>query len=74
MRPLAPLSLALLAGCGAVVPTTAVRLAEVSPLEADLAAFEVALALPAGLSVPPGGARLRLSAANARTGESSAGA
>jgi hypothetical protein len=46
MRPLAPLSLALLAGCSAVVPTTAARLAGVSPLEADPAGFEIALDLP----------------------------
>ncbi|MCB6179347.1 hypothetical protein LHP98_14580 [Rhodobacter sp. Har01] len=62
MRLAAPLSLLVLGACGALVPTTAARLAALDPLTADPAQIEVALVLPAGLQATPGTAVLDLTA------------
>lgn len=52
------LSLLLLSGCGYGVPSTVAEMAALSPLEADPAAIELALAAPAGLAVQKGGVRM----------------
>ena len=61
MKALLPATL-LLAACTSLVPGTIGRLSGLDPLEADPAQFEVALSLPAGIDVLPGGALLTLSA------------
>lgn len=53
----------LLASCTALVPATALQLAQTDPLTADPAAIELAVTLPPGLAVIPGTAKLTLSAA-----------
>ncbi|MDX8346734.1 hypothetical protein SLH49_01935 [Cognatiyoonia sp. IB215446] len=50
--------LILLAGCTSVVPTTAMRLNNLSPTTADPADVAVALTLPEGIDVQPGSAIL----------------
>lgn len=59
---LAPLAVACLAACTALVPSTAARLAATDPLTADPAALELVVILPPGLAVSPGSAKLDLSA------------
>lgn len=51
-----------LAGCSAVVPSTAARLAAFDPLTVDPAGIEMMVILPPGLAASPGSARLDLSA------------
>lgn len=63
------LSVLLVTACGAIVPQTASRLAGISPVEADPAGFEVALAIPQGLDIRPNGARMTLRAERAGSGE-----
>lgn len=58
----------VLAGCTALVPSTAVRLNALSPVTADPAAIALALRLPAGVGVQPGGATLFLGARRTDTG------
>lgn len=60
--PLACLTSLALAGCSAIVPSTAARLATVDPLTADPAAIELVVILPPGLAVSPGTAELKLGA------------
>lgn len=48
----------LISGCTSIVPLTAMRLSGISPLTADPADFAVELALPTGIDVSPGSARL----------------
>ena len=62
MKPLAIASALLLSACGSVVATTAVRLANLSPLTADPADFAVRVTLPEGLDVAHGPAVLVLKA------------
>ncbi|MDX8352836.1 hypothetical protein [Cognatiyoonia sp. IB215182] len=50
--------LILLAGCTSIVPTTAMRLNNLSPTTADPADMAVALTLPEGIDVQPGSAML----------------
>lgn len=57
-----------LAGCGAVVPATATRVAALNPLTANPADVAVALDLPPSLRIPPGGAALTLGASGRRGG------
>ena len=59
---------AICAGCASVVPSTVARLDGVSPLTMDPAAISVALELPAGVGVAPGGAQLYLGAVRSDTG------
>lgn len=56
------LILGLLPGCMSIVPETALRLQGVDPLTADPGDISVALELPPGLEVLPGGVKLALSA------------
>ncbi len=61
----------VLAGCSAIVPSTAARLAAFDPLTADPSALDVVVVLPPGLSLTPGSATLDLTARRgpeARTG------
>jgi len=53
-----PFLVILLAGCTSIVPSTAMRLNNVSPTTADPADFAVALTLPDGIDVQPGSAKL----------------
>ncbi|MEY1554161.1 hypothetical protein AB3Y40_00870 [Yoonia sp. R2331] len=58
-----------LQGCGSVNPLTAARLSAVSPLKVDPADLAVAIRLPDGVSIPPGAARMVMTAQNQTTGE-----
>ncbi len=51
-----------LSACASLVPSTAARLAALDPTTADPAQIEVALILPPGLQITPGGAVMTLSA------------
>lgn len=62
MKALLTASALLLSACGSVVATTAVQLANLSPLTADPADFAVRVTLPDGLDVAPGTAVLSLKA------------
>lgn len=58
-----PLVTALfLAGCASLVPSTIARLQGLDPINSDPNEIEVALILPAGLTIPPGAAELKLGA------------
>lgn len=59
----------LLSACTSIVPSTALRLSALSPMEADPAGFAVAMTLPEGLEIEPNSARLTLSAIRTDTGE-----
>ncbi|GLQ36372.1 hypothetical protein GCM10007939_26560 [Amylibacter marinus] len=62
-KPFCTLLLAVnLAACGNVVLPTVAQLANISPLEADPAGFEVLVDLPTGVSIRPQSAVLTLSA------------
>lgn len=63
----------LLAACGSLVPSTVARLSQLSPMEADPADIEVAVAFPPGLDVQAGGAVLVLTATRTDTGQTSGG-
>jgi hypothetical protein len=52
----------LVAGCSSLVPATVVRLAALSPMNADPGQFEVALDLPDGVGIVPGSAVLSFEA------------
>lgn len=60
LRPL--LACLLLSACGAVVPSTAARLAALDPLRADPGAIELVVILPQGLAITPGSAVLEFGA------------
>jgi len=62
MKALLTASALFLSACGSVVATTAVQLANLSPLTADPANFAVRVTLPDGLDVAPGTAILLLTA------------
>lgn len=53
----------VLAGCGSIVPTTAMRLNNLSPTTADPADVAVALTLPDGIDLQPGSAKLTFAVA-----------
>jgi hypothetical protein len=59
----------LIAGCAALVPDTVRQLNGISPLSADPAAISAAIDLPAGITIPEGGATLFLGATRSDTGE-----
>lgn len=59
----------ILSACSNVVPSTAMRLNALSPLEADPAQFAVAITLPEGLDIEPKSARLRFNVRRSDTGE-----
>lgn len=52
----------LLSGCSNLVASTAARLADLSPLEADPGGFAIRADLPEGLDLVPGASELTLSA------------
>ncbi len=57
------LAVCLLSGCASIAPEAALWVRDVDPLAADPGDISVALALPPGLGVMPGGVKLALSAA-----------
>ena len=59
-----------LAGCAALVPTTAMQLSALSPLDADPAALGLALVLPGGIAVASGGVTMVIEAAYRGGGQS----
>lgn len=61
--------IAPLAGCMSVVPTTMAMLSATSPLDADPAAIEVVLVLPAGLQTVTGGATFGFESTRKDNGE-----
>lgn len=63
------LSALLLSACTSIVPSTALRLHALSPMEADPAGFAVAMTLPEGLEIEPDSVRLTLNATRTDTGE-----
>jgi hypothetical protein len=72
MKP-ALLALLLVAACTSLVPSTVARLSALSPVEADPARIVVAVALPPGLGIGPGGATLQLTGERSDTGARSQG-
>jgi len=58
MKALLIASALLLSACGSVVPTTVLKLSNLSPLTADPADFAVQVTLPDGIDVTPGTAQL----------------
>lgn len=69
----AVLPIIALSACTSLVPSTVMRLNGLSPTTADPAGFAVDLALPDGIDVQPGTARLMFSVARSDTGETQSG-
>ncbi|MEJ8561836.1 hypothetical protein QTO30_11835 [Yoonia sp. GPGPB17] len=68
------LSALLLSACTSIVPSTVMRLNDVSPTTADLAGFAIDLSLPAGIDIVPGTAQLMFAVTRSDTGEMQSGA
>ncbi|MEL6838862.1 MAG: hypothetical protein AAFP85_06185 [Pseudomonadota bacterium] len=68
------LSTLALSACTSIVPTTAMRLSNLSPTTANPADIAVDLTLPTGIDVSPGSARMLFSMIRTDTGETAEGA
>ncbi len=67
------LSALLMSACTSIVPSTVMRLDDVSPTTADPAGFGVDLSLPAGLDVVPGSAMLTFAVRRSDTDQTVSG-
>lgn len=72
MRPILLVTL-ILSACSNLVPSTALRLNALSPIEADPADIAVAINLPEGLEIIPNSAQLMMAIRRSDTGEAREG-